>query len=361
MKEIREHTYKVLRILLHYFQQKEIKSSPEEMELLWERIQTEAARLQKIRQRRHILYITASAAAAIALIVAIVPALLNKSSSMKEDDWLKQYVMTEAPATPETDNGHVILKLSKGEEVAIAQGTIVTYPSKEVVMAGSDTVCYGDETLSKEIDQIYTPAGKQARLLLADGTRVWVNAGTHMVYPRQFEKDRREIFVDGEVYLEVAHNEKAPFFVRTKSFNVQVLGTKFNVSSYQSTDCSSVVLVEGSVKVENHSQDEVILKPEQLIRIQDGQLNEPVKVNVERYTSWTDKLFIYEDEALSEVLKDLELYYGKKFVITDKSNSIHVSGKLELKDTLSKVLHSLSYAFPVTFEEKADTILVITP
>ena len=140
---------------------------------------------------------------------------------------------------------------------------------------------------------------------------------------------------------------------------MQVLGTKFNVSSYQEEQLSSVVLVEGSVKVENKSQDKTILIPNQLIQIKDGYLEKPVKVDANKYISWINNLLIYEEEPLPTVLKRLEHYYGKKFIIQNNINSIRISGKLELKNNLSKVLHTLSYSFPIDFEEKEDSIWVI--
>lgn len=164
-----------------------------------------------------------------------------------------------------------------------------------------------------EIDQIITPPGKQVQMILADGTRLWINAGTHVMYPHQFQKGHREIFVNGEVYLEVARNEQVPFFVRTKDFYVQVLGTKFNVNSYNSTSGSSVVLVEGSVKVEGKSQEEIVLTPNQYISIQHGKLASPIEVDVKEYVSWVDNLLVYNTEKpLTDVLRKLELYYDKK-------------------------------------------------
>lgn len=75
------------------------------------------------------------------------------------------------------------------------------------------------------------PRGKRSVLTFSDGSKVWVNAGTRVIYPTEFEKDKREIYVDGEIYIEVARDEERPFYVRTKDMNVRVLGTKFNVTN----------------------------------------------------------------------------------------------------------------------------------
>ena len=82
--------------------------------------------------------------------------------------------------------------------------------------------------------------------------------------------------------------------------------------------------------------------------------------DVNKYISWINNLLIYEEEPLPMVLKRLELYYGKKFIIKNNISDIQISGKLELKNSLSKVLHTLSYSFPIDFEEKEDSIWVMT-
>ena len=102
-----------------------------------------------------------------------------------------------------------------------------------------------------------------------------------MIYPTHFERDQREIYVEGEVFLDVRRNEKAPFIVRTKDFQVQVLGTSFNISAYSSEKTSSVVLVEGSVNIKSHNQQQVKLAPGQLVNIHSDQLDTPQNVDVE--------------------------------------------------------------------------------
>lgn len=358
MKQLRQQTYRVLRMLLQYFRQAEIVESPEEIDKVWEQIKIQTARQQKIRQRR-IFYVSTYAAATIAILITIGALVSGKFQLGYDTDWLEKYAMITDSIITNKSTDDIKLKLSNGKEVLIQSNGTVAYTSKNTLVVNKDTVHY--ETSKEEnIDQIITPAGKQTQVVLADGTRLWVNASTRVIYPHEFKENLREIFVDGEVYLEVAHNEKAPFFVKTKNFSVQVLGTKFNVSSYQEEQLSSVVLVEGSVKVENKSQDKTILDPNQLIQIKDGYLEKPVKVDVNKYISWINNLLIYEEEPLPIVLKRLELYYGKKFIVKNNISDIQISGKLELKNSLSKVLHTLSYSFPIDFEEKEDSIWVMT-
>ena len=117
----------------------------------------------------------------------------------------------------------------------------------------------------------------------------------------------------------------------------------------------SIITFHDSLKSWNNT----VLTPGQLINIKDGNLGKPVKVDVNKYISWIDNLLIYKEEPLEKVLPRLEHYYGKKFVITNDIKDIRISGKLELKERLDKVLHTLSFSFPVTFKEEGDTVWVM--
>ena len=359
MKKLHQQTYKVIRVLLQYLKQEERTASCEEKNNLWECIQYEVV-LQKKRRQRHVFYMSVSIAASIALILTVGLLFHYNTAHILDTDLFQQYALLTDSANSLKHVEDIQLKLSDGKNVLVQQSKVISYSSGNKIVIGADTIDFRSKKGGlTEIDQIITPPGKQVQMILADGTRLWINAGTHVMYPHQFQKGHREIFVNGEVYLEVARNEQVPFFVRTKDFYVQVLGTKFNVNSYNSTSGSSVVLVEGSVKVEGKSQEEIVLTPNQYISIQHGKLASPIEVDVKEYVSWVDNLLVYNTEKpLTDVLRKLELYYDKKIKIVDNMEDIRVSGKLELKNDFSKVLHSLSHSFPITFEERSDTVFV---
>lgn len=100
---------------------------------------------------------------------------------------------------------------------------------------------------------------------------MYVNAASHVIYPSVFNDDKREIAVEGEVFLEVAHNPKVPFIVKTKGLDVKVLGTVFNVTAYEADDIS-VVLVNGRVEVNSSAKEKMILNPSQMVNWKDGMM-----------------------------------------------------------------------------------------
>lgn len=193
---------------------------------------------------------------------------------------------------------------------------------------------YGHET---SIQKLYVPNGKSMELILSDGTKVYANAGSHIVYPSEFRKDKREITVEGEAYLEVAHNPQSPFIVKTNGFDVKVLGTKFNVVAYPNEKSASVVLVEGSVQVETLKNEKVLLHPnEQIVITAEGTNVQPVDAG--KYISWKDHFLLLDDDKLYVILKRLSIFYGVNIYCDEVVASSQLSGKLNLNNTMQEVI-----------------------
>ena len=121
---------------------------------------------------------------------------------------------------------------------------------------------------------------------------------------------------------------------------------------------SSVVLVEGSVNIKSHNQQQVKLAPGQLVNIHSDQLDTPQNVDVEPYICWIKNILMYTDDSLDKVFRKLNLYYGKEFVLDTEVERMQVSGKLDLKDKLEDVLHTISYSAPIEYKEVGDKIYV---
>ncbi len=117
------------------------------------------------------------------------------------------------------------LIVSEKEVHHVKKGATVAYSQEGIVSVDEEKV--SKNTTKDLYDQIIVPKGKYTRLILADGSSLHINAGTKVIYPKRFEKNRREIFVDGEIFIDVKRDESAPFIVKTAQFDVQVLGTAF--------------------------------------------------------------------------------------------------------------------------------------
>lgn len=347
----------VRRLIVHVRrQEKEVTSS--EMDELWNRIEQRVTVEKQKRNRYRIFYIFAASSAA-AILIGMFWLGKQFISNYVDNNSIADFAL-QTQAIESTDGEIILLMPGKKEiEVGTTDANIIHSQSGTVVI-NSDTVNRQIEVKEKEIEfnQLIIPKGKRTQLTLADGTRLWINSGTRVVYPTHFEKDHREIYIEGEVYLDVFHNEEAPFIVKTKDFQVQVLGTSFNVSAYLSENTSSVVLVKGSVNIKNQKKKQVKLVPGQLVNIHTGQLDTPQNVDVEPYICWVKNMLMYTNEPLDRVFKKLNMYYGKEFILEPEVIMLQVSGKLDLKEKLEDVLNTISFSAPIYYEELNGKIYV---
>jgi hypothetical protein len=203
----------------------------------------------------------------------------------------------------------------------------------------------------QEFNQLRVPYGKRAFLKLSDGTSLWVNTGTTVTYPTEFAKDKREIFVDGEVFAEVFHDSKRPFIIKTEKLDVQVLGTVFNVSAYKEDKQTDVVLVSGLVNVKPKNGKPTFIKPNQLFAYTD-QASTLRNVDVDNYTSWHEGNYIFHNEPIENILLRLSRYYNVTMKLPSSASGIICSGKLELKDDLNQLLNGLSEITSMSFAVK---------
>ena len=193
-------------------------------------------------------------------------------------------------------------------------------------------------------NKLIVPYGKRTQLNLSDGTKVWLNSGSVLVFPTQFSEKTRSIeLLSGEIYLEVAHDSHKSFIVNTHDFKVKVYGTKFNISAYDDSP-KSVVLVEGSIGLQStKGANETKLSPnEQAIVTGIGTFNKH-RVDVTTYISWKNGYLSFDETPMTEVLKQIGRYYNLSFNF-DKDVNLQkrtCSGKIYLSDNLDNVMTTI--------------------
>lgn len=171
--------------------------------------------------------------------------------------------------------------------------------------------------------EAYAKVGETERITLADGTELWLNSGTKVIYPSRFDSDVRSIFIDGEIYAEVTPNKKKPFIVNAPEINVKVHGTSFGVKAFSEMPNAEVALISGSVTVEdndNHGFSRT-MKPGEMIRYnhQFGTA-EKYTIDPETYGSWQNNHNIrFINQSLEEIAGDLERRFDVEIIIEDSS------------------------------------------
>ena len=207
-------------------------------------------------------------------------------------------------------------------------------------------------------NQLVTPIGSKNHITFSDGSQIWMNSGTKIIYPEKFSNNSRNVYIEGEAYLEIAHNADAPFSVHTKNATVRVLGTTFNVAAYPGENCTEVVLVKGKVDLSNGEETHVVLAPGELSSVVDGELKQPVKVDVEQYICWIDDVLIFNDDTLEKVFSRLNAHYGVEFVLGPGVDKLKVTGKLNLKDDIDEVMRTISFTSSISYSKSNGKIWV---
>lgn len=196
------------------------------------------------------------------------------------------------------------------------------------------------------MNTLYTPAGQRAQLVLQDGTEVWLNAKSKLVYPAQFTGEERRVRVEGEAFFKVAKDLSKPFIVSAEDVDMKVLGTQFNVYNYPDAGYVQTSLLEGSVRVffPGREHEGITLKPDQQVTVVNGKMTvEPIRLN--EHFLWRDGIYAFENEPLINILKKMELYYDVKIIVKDASlfNDTY-TGKFRQRDSLDdvfRVLHQI--------------------
>ena len=212
-----------------------------------------------------------------------------------------------------------------------------------------------------EMNKIVVPPGQRANLTLSDGTNVWLNARTKIVYPAVFDKSVRQVAVDGEAYFDVAKDKKRPFIVETGKCNMEVLGTKFNVEGYSDKDDFEVTLMEGSVRVASRIGlgDTLMLKPDSKACLQkDGRLK---VIPVDDYNPyrWKEGLICFRNESFLSIMSDLEKYFGVSIVVENKNVlKYYFTGKFRQADGIDYALRVLQRDIRFKYERDDENQII---
>ena len=196
-----------------------------------------------------------------------------------------------------------------------------------------------------------TPAGQRAKVLLADGTEVWLNANTTLRYPERFDPKKREVELHGEAFFEVEKAAGNPFVVKTNKMDIQVTGTKFNVNAY---DTESV-----SVSCVHNRNSSYALQPRQQIVVSEHSSKVSSFENTD-FMAWKEGVFIFDDMLLTDIIKKLELYYDVSIIVKNtKLGNFRYTGKFRQRDGVESVLRKLQIVYPFKYTKDDDKNLIV--
>lgn len=289
----------------------------------------------------------------------------NHENNEKEPVAAVQHSIDVSPGK----NG-AILKLADGREVvldSLADGVVATQLGTKVELKNGQLVYDAGKKNPGEIlyNTMTTPKGRQFQLVLPDGTRVWLNAASSITYPASFTGNSRRVKVSGEAYFEVTKMKDMPFHVTINDrAEVEVLGTHFNINSYEDEQDIKATLLEGSIRTSvvgsGKKTEYVTLKPGQQAEITDNKkikLNE--SVNTDHVMAWKNGLFNFENASLEEVMRQLSRWYNIEVVYEREIPRMVFGGEMSRNVSLAGLLNGLERAGVHFRIEKGERLIVM--
>lgn len=324
----------------------------EMQENVWKRV------IPELTRRGRKLYVWGARVAAVAVVLLGIMVLWNKEGerTMHMADVLKV----------ESGSPKALLVLNTGKEIELKDGEtreVVNIAGVGVVQDSSGGVRFEDSGVENEEEEGYNtiivPERGEYYAVLNDGTKVWMNSGSELVFPTRFRGDRREVKLKGEAYFEVVSDKQKPFYVQTEEATVRVLGTAFNVLAYREDGRVEVALLRGKVSFDV-KEEEFLLEPGEIATWKQETGSTTVREgNVQAIVDWTSGRFNFEDISLVELAAKLERWYGVKFVFGDEaSKALRFSGAVTKYRPLDYVLDIISKTTSVHFKSSGEQILI---
>ncbi|WPV66043.1 FecR family protein [Chitinophaga sp. LS1] len=303
-------------------------------------------KIKKNKQRRTFIYLSAAAAILIMIAVGLQYLKAPKEPAM-------EYVVIGNEVPPGTTkarlvmaNGHTI-GLDKARDSSFTEGNGVQVQQQQGVLS------YLAKNNTKEMptyNTLITPKGGEYKLVLGDGTVVWLNAASSIRFPNRFSGNQREVQLTGEAYFEVTHDPKRPFIVAVNGTEVQVLGTAFDIRAYQPA-ITYTTLVNGAVRVASKGSKGQVLQPGQMARSGNGGLS-ITNADIEQVTAWKNKQIILRDADLRDIMEELSRWYNVDVVYAGDFNTatgvtIEISREVPLKKILEMIMLTKSAKFRI--------------
>jgi transmembrane sensor len=250
-----------------------------------------------------------------------------------------------------------ILTLGNGEQVLLdgkRNGILRTHDNAVIKKENDGKIIYNNaSTVENELLTHHTitiPRQGEYQLVLADGTKVWLNSESSLRFPVAFKGTERKVELTGEGYFEVAKDKKKPFIVQVKSTEVRVLGTHFNINAYNAVNTT---LIEGAVELKN-SHHEVLLKPGESGSIQHNNLYKIEKADIEAIVSWKNGYFVFHNEEIKSIMEKVSRWYGVKVEYQGNVEHLRFYGKVSRSGDITELLKNIELTGAVRFKIKTD-------
>jgi len=268
-----------------------------------------------------------------------------------------------------------ILTLSDGSRISLddaANGLLASQGNTAITKTENGQIVYEKNNIDKTkfmsnrsvINTIQTPKGGKYQVRLPDGSKVWLNSASTLSYPTTFAGNERKVQLEGEAYFEISPNKSVPFRVQSGNQIVEVLGTHFNINSYDDEDYVKTTLLEGSVKVILNSKANVVsntklLKPgEQSLTKSSNSGIRIENADTEKAVAWKNGYFRFRNTPIREIMREIERWYDVELVYEGKMPTDEFTGFISNDVKISAVLKIMEESGGVKFTVKGKKLKV---
>lgn len=334
--------------IIRDLQVEKIKQSPQRKKELWNQIVKKKQKNVRLNFLRY----------AATILVLLATGISVYYLSINNVD--KRVILSKTHSTNDA-----MLILANGESISIkSKQSDIKYSADGSGVIINDSSGLIQSVATEGFNRLIVPYGKRSIITLSDGTKVWLNSGSTLVFPPSFKKNSREVYLVGEAFFDVSHNKEKPFYVKTDGFKVKVYGTKFDVKAYMDDKTYNIVLVEGKVSMNsstNTKSKEVFLAPHQKATLTRGEDNFDITEveNMDNYNSWMEGYLSFSNTDVSELLKQVSRYYN---INIDANNVVDVEkiyGKLDLKDNVERVLDGISFISKIKYQKTGNKYVFV--
>jgi len=319
----------------------------------------------KVRRYRHeapvrrIRIIRIAAAASLLFVAGLLAYRLISDREISSATSTAQLFSDTATITPGSNKATLTLSGGGRIELDDATGLIAMESGVAVIRSPDGFIRFEQQHIDSNTvsapQRIETPRGGECRIVLTDGTKVWLNASSELSFTPSNEADTRLVKLSGEAYFEVSKDRHRPFIVETRSMQVLVTGTQFNVSAYNDDEDTRTTLVEGSVEVSNEGQKLVLAPGQQATNT--GNVMTTQRIDVEAAVAWKNGLFRFDNDGIEEVMKQISRWYDMSVVYKGNIPTNRFGGYISRKSDLHQVLKMLELS-GVRFSVEGRTIVV---
>ena len=256
-----------------------------------------------------------------------------------------------------------VLTLADGSLITLdsaGNGVLVSQSNASLLNSNGKLIYTARQANAKNIvyNTISTPRGGQYQIVLADGTKVWLNAASSLQYPVAFNGNERQVFLTGEAYFEVAKSKEKPFVVKVKDVDVKVLGTHFNIMSYDDDDRIATTLLEGSVNVTKATVSTSMLPGQQMRYYINGKSELKENADIEQAVAWKNGKFYFAGADIKTIMRQLSRWYNIEVVYEGKIPDASFGGIVGRKENITQLLKVFELTGKVHFKTDGTKVTV---